>query len=89
MSTLHQNWRKEQNRFCLEVRGLWGEEKGARSRGRYCPNNVCTFEYMNKEKNLNIKEELLELKSMLCKSNRFNINFSLYINNKLLEIEIK
>jgi hypothetical protein len=40
MSSLQQNWRKGQNRFCLEVRGV----------GKNDPNNVCTYEYMNKEK---------------------------------------
>jgi hypothetical protein len=43
MSSLQQNWRKGQNRFCLELRGVWGQ-------GRSDPNNVCTCEYMNKEK---------------------------------------
>jgi hypothetical protein len=47
MSTLQQNWRKEQNRFCLEVRA-WGERERARGRGRNSPNNVCTYVYMNK-----------------------------------------
>jgi hypothetical protein len=41
MSSLQQNWRKRQNRFCLEGRG-WRND----------PNNVCTYEYMNKEKKL-------------------------------------
>jgi hypothetical protein len=41
MSSLQQNWRKGQNSFCLEARGE-GE--------RNDPNNVCTYEYMNKEK---------------------------------------
>jgi hypothetical protein len=35
MSTVQQNWRKGQNRFCLEARGAGGEK---------CPNNVCTYE---------------------------------------------
>jgi hypothetical protein len=29
-STLQQNWRKGQNRFCLEERGGWGERGGGR-----------------------------------------------------------
>jgi hypothetical protein len=29
MSTLQQNWRKGQNRFCLEMRGLGREREGA------------------------------------------------------------
>jgi hypothetical protein len=44
MSTLQQNWRKgHASRFCLEA---WGEG----TKGRNGPNNVCTYEYMNKEK---------------------------------------
>jgi hypothetical protein len=37
MSSLQQNWRKGQNRFCLLRRGqaAWG---------RNGPNNVCTYE---------------------------------------------
>jgi hypothetical protein len=31
MSSLQQNWRKGQNRFCLEVRGMKGREKGWRA----------------------------------------------------------
>jgi hypothetical protein len=34
---IQQNWRKGQNRFCLEARGV-GE------RGTDDPNNVCTYE---------------------------------------------
>jgi hypothetical protein len=43
MFSLQQNWRKEQNKFFLEVMG--GRGKG----GRNGPNNVCTYEYMNKK----------------------------------------
>jgi hypothetical protein len=50
MFTLQQNWRKWQNRFCLEERGVEGEGGGQRAGGRNDPNNVCTYEYMNKEK---------------------------------------
>jgi hypothetical protein len=32
MSTLQQSWRREQNRFCLEVRGAWKERQGAGER---------------------------------------------------------
>jgi hypothetical protein len=32
ISTLQQNWRKVQNRFCLEVRRGGGEEGGGRPR---------------------------------------------------------
>jgi hypothetical protein len=44
ISTLQQNWRKEQNMFCLEVRGGWWGEEGVGGRGRNDPNNVCTYE---------------------------------------------
>jgi hypothetical protein len=47
MSSLQQNWRRGQNRFCLEVRG-WGRERGAGAGGRNDPINVCIFEYVNK-----------------------------------------
>jgi hypothetical protein len=43
MSSLQQNWRRGQNRFCLEARG-W------RARGRNGLNNICTYEHMNKGK---------------------------------------
>jgi hypothetical protein len=44
MSTLQQNWRRGQNRFCLEVK--WGGERGRRwgAGGRNGPNNVCIYE---------------------------------------------
>jgi hypothetical protein len=50
MSTLQQNWRKGQNSFCLEVRGVRGREKGWGTGVRNDPNNAYTYEYMNKEK---------------------------------------
>jgi hypothetical protein len=49
MFSLQQNCRRGQNRFCLEVRGMGGEQ-GVRGRGRTGPNNVCTCEQVNKEK---------------------------------------
>jgi hypothetical protein len=45
MSSLQQNWRKRRRRFCLEVKGV-----GIEGWGRNHPNNVCIYEYMNKEK---------------------------------------
>jgi hypothetical protein len=44
MSSLQQNWRRGQNRFCLEVRGGGREEGKWRAVGRNGPNNVCTYE---------------------------------------------
>jgi hypothetical protein len=44
ISTLQQNWRKAQNRFCLEVRGKRGRRRGQGTGGRNDPNNVCTCE---------------------------------------------
>jgi hypothetical protein len=47
MSSLQQNWRSGQNRFCLEVRRLYGEREGVgevvgdREEKWY---NVCTYE---------------------------------------------
>jgi hypothetical protein len=48
MSSLQQNWRKEQNRFYLEARGMG--RRGRAATGKNDPNNVCTKEYTNKEK---------------------------------------
>jgi hypothetical protein len=50
MSSLQQNWRKGQNRFCLEVRGVGERGREWEVGGKNDPNNVCTYEYMNKEK---------------------------------------
>jgi hypothetical protein len=46
ISTLQQNWRKEQNRFYLKGRGEGGKRGngGGRAGGRNDPNNVCTCE---------------------------------------------
>jgi hypothetical protein len=33
MSYLQQNWRKKQNRFCQEARGMEGAKEGAGGRG--------------------------------------------------------
>jgi hypothetical protein len=38
--SLQQNWKREQNRFCLEA----SEGRGWGSVGRDVPNNVCTYE---------------------------------------------
>jgi hypothetical protein len=43
MSSLQQNWRKGQNRFCLKVRGE-KERQGTGTEGRNGPNKVCTYE---------------------------------------------
>jgi hypothetical protein len=42
MPSLQQNWRREQNRFCLEVRGVWE----SRRRGREMTQTM--YAYMNK-----------------------------------------
>jgi hypothetical protein len=44
ISTLQQNWRKVQNRFCLEARREGEKKGGGRTGGRNDPNNVCTCE---------------------------------------------
>jgi hypothetical protein len=44
MSSLQQNWRKGQNRFFLEARGVGGKGRGCGTGGRNDPNNVCTYE---------------------------------------------
>jgi hypothetical protein len=33
MFSLQQNWRKGQNRFCLEAREVWGEKEGVAGSG--------------------------------------------------------
>jgi hypothetical protein len=46
MSSLQQNWRRGQNRFCLEAKEMVGRGRG-RGRGaggRNGPNNVCIYE---------------------------------------------
>jgi hypothetical protein len=55
MSSLQQNWRKGQNRFCLEARGVGDRGKGRRAGGRNDPSKVCTYEYVNKGKKINSK----------------------------------
>jgi hypothetical protein len=45
VSSLQQNWRRGQSRFCLKERAVGGEGRGRRiGRGRDAPNNVCTYE---------------------------------------------
>jgi hypothetical protein len=44
MYTLQQNWRRGQNRFCLQVRRVVGRRRGAGEQGRKWPNNACTYE---------------------------------------------
>jgi hypothetical protein len=58
MSSLQQNWRKGQNRFCLEVRGVGGEGRGwegAGGRGQGAGGEMAQtmYAHMNKfKKNL-------------------------------------
>jgi hypothetical protein len=44
MSSLQQSWRKGQNRFCLEARGVGVKGRGQEAKERNGPNNVCTYE---------------------------------------------
>jgi hypothetical protein len=46
MSILQQNWRKGQNIFCLEGRGV-GERERVGGGGRNGPSNACTYELMS------------------------------------------
>jgi hypothetical protein len=46
MSFLQQNWRRGQNRFCLEARGMEGEREGAGDMRERRPKTMYT--YMNK-----------------------------------------
>jgi hypothetical protein len=51
MFSLQQNQRKGLNRFCLEARSTWGQREVEEGRGgEMTQTNVCTYEYMNKEK---------------------------------------
>jgi hypothetical protein len=43
MSSPQQNWRKGQNRFCLEERGMGGK-RVVRGWGENGTNNVCPYE---------------------------------------------
>jgi hypothetical protein len=43
MFSPQQNWRRGQNRFCVEARE-WGKEGVGGGRERNGPNNVCTYE---------------------------------------------
>jgi hypothetical protein len=45
MSSLQQNWRKGQNRFCLEVRRGWEEREGVRAEGEMAQ---TMYAHMNK-----------------------------------------
>jgi hypothetical protein len=42
--SLQQNWRKEQNAFFLEGKGVGEQTEGAGGGKRNGPNNVCTYE---------------------------------------------
>jgi hypothetical protein len=45
MSCLQQNWRTVQNRFCLEVRGVWGKR---RCRGQGEEMDKIMYAHVNK-----------------------------------------
>jgi hypothetical protein len=49
MSSLQQNDIR-QNRICLEARGVGRREREQGAGERNDPHNVCTYEYINKEK---------------------------------------
>jgi hypothetical protein len=46
MSTLQQNWRKGQNRFCLEVREMGGGEEGGEGQRKKMTQTM--YAHMNK-----------------------------------------
>jgi hypothetical protein len=54
MSSLQQNLRKGQNRFCLEARVVVGRGKGWRAGEKNDQNNVCTYEYTNKSGKMSV-----------------------------------
>jgi hypothetical protein len=50
ISSLQQNWKIGQNRFCLEARGWEGEgggKRGSRGIGEEMAKNLCTYEFKN------------------------------------------
>jgi hypothetical protein len=58
MSSLQQNWRKGQNRFCLEATGRGGRRsRGREAGGRNGPNN----EYINQNKQI-LKNIIIQTK---------------------------
>jgi hypothetical protein len=82
MSTLQQNWRKRQNRFCLEARGVEGEgESGWWHRGR---NGSKMYVHMNKwiKKEKRLKIEFLHLLNAPKKGTKVEGNFLCSILNK-------
>jgi hypothetical protein len=59
MSSLQQNWRRRQNRFCLEVRGAWGGE--GRGKGQWGEMAQTIYAHINKwikKKNCEIVVEI-------------------------------
>jgi hypothetical protein len=46
MFSLQQNWKKGQNRFCLEARGLWEKEEGGGEKGGDM--NQTIYAHLNK-----------------------------------------
>jgi hypothetical protein len=44
MSSLQQNWRKRQNRLCLEARGMEGRGREQETGRKNDPSNVYTHE---------------------------------------------
>jgi hypothetical protein len=46
MFSIQQNWRRGQNRFCLEVRGFGERRRVWGAAGRDGPNNISTNELM-------------------------------------------
>jgi hypothetical protein len=59
MSTLQQNWKKGQNRFCLEQRGVGGEGEGGRQGGEMIQ---TMYAHMNKRRNLKNTHNSLKVK---------------------------
>jgi hypothetical protein len=53
MSSLKQYWRKDRTGSAWKPKGLGGR-RGRGSGRTMDPNNVCTYEYMNKEKKINL-----------------------------------
>jgi hypothetical protein len=53
-STLQQNWRRGQNRFCLEAKWVGGKGGEWEAVGRNGTNNVYTYEKMSKEKKMTL-----------------------------------
>jgi hypothetical protein len=76
MSSLHQNWRRGQNRFCLEARRVEVRQGegwfGGRGKGQGGKMAQAMYAFMNKKKSKKIKENyvhfhMVALQAFICR----------------------